>query len=428
MTLRNISGGAGLRCPCWTAGLLTIRPRRRPRPAPPEGREQYRIALIEKIQESWSRSRRIQGQGGGSGIILHRRRLRHHLPTSPPPSAPTSIAARPPARCDDAVLVGLSITKGSGTHQVDPEERPRGQVPRSAVLGDSDKLKPGDMTLALGNPLLLATDFNPTVTFGMVSGVHRYQKIPHPSGTLLEWLRQRSRWTWPSTPATPAARCSTWTASGPASTSAGSLGKSDRINSGAAYSISVNMIKNFLGHLRSAWSATTPRSAPRSSRRTRKAASANWSSAARRQRFRRRGTPRPQFGRQAGGRSPAGPLTNTNQYQEQARRLPCWPGACRWSTGSETEPPRGADPAASAGRRTCRRTSRTDDARRRSAGHAATAAATPPAGLDASKLSRVAWSRLRQLLLQQAGAANVFWNAFRARRPATSAAFKGDGQ
>ena len=32
--------------------------------------------------------------------------------------------------------------------------------------------------------------------------------------------------------------------------SAGSLGKSDRINSGAAYSISVNMIKNFLGDLR----------------------------------------------------------------------------------------------------------------------------------------------------------------------------------
>ena len=32
--------------------------------------------------------------------------------------------------------------------------------------------------------------------------------------------------------------------------SAGSLGKSDRINSGAAYSISVNMIKNFLGQLR----------------------------------------------------------------------------------------------------------------------------------------------------------------------------------
>ena len=32
--------------------------------------------------------------------------------------------------------------------------------------------------------------------------------------------------------------------------SAGSIGKSDRINSGAAYSISVNMIKNFLGELR----------------------------------------------------------------------------------------------------------------------------------------------------------------------------------
>ena len=35
----------------------------------------------------------------------------------------------------------------------------------------------------MGNPFLLATDFTPTVTFGLVSGVHRYQ---YPAGTLLE--------------------------------------------------------------------------------------------------------------------------------------------------------------------------------------------------------------------------------------------------
>ena len=54
--------------------------------------------------------------------------------------------------------------------------------------------------------------------------------------------------------------------------SAGSIGKSDRINSGAAYSISVNMVKNFLGELRAGLEWTTPRSAPRSIRRTRTAA------------------------------------------------------------------------------------------------------------------------------------------------------------
>ncbi len=36
----------------------------------------------------------------------------------------------------------------------------------------------------MGNPFLLATDFQPTVTYGIISGVHRYQ---YPSGTLLEY-------------------------------------------------------------------------------------------------------------------------------------------------------------------------------------------------------------------------------------------------
>src|SRR4029078_13213371 len=51
-------------------------------------------------------------------------------------------------------------------------------------LGDSDKLRAGDWSLAMGNPFLLATDFTPTVTFGLISGVHLYQ---YPAGTLLEY-------------------------------------------------------------------------------------------------------------------------------------------------------------------------------------------------------------------------------------------------
>ena len=36
----------------------------------------------------------------------------------------------------------------------------------------------------MGNPFLLASDFHPTVSYGVVSGVHRYQ---YPAGTLLEY-------------------------------------------------------------------------------------------------------------------------------------------------------------------------------------------------------------------------------------------------
>ena len=36
---------------------------------------------------------------------------------------------------------------------------------------DSDRLPPGDWSLAMGNPFSLAMDFTPTVTYGVVSGV-----------------------------------------------------------------------------------------------------------------------------------------------------------------------------------------------------------------------------------------------------------------
>jgi S1-C subfamily serine protease len=42
-------------------------------------------------------------------------------------------------------------------------------------LGDANSLRVGDPCLALGNPFGLADDYTPTVTFGIVSGLHRYQ-------------------------------------------------------------------------------------------------------------------------------------------------------------------------------------------------------------------------------------------------------------
>ncbi len=44
-----------------------------------------------------------------------------------------------------------------------------------APLGDSDALRQGDWVYAMGNPFLLATDFSPTITLGVVSGINRYQ-------------------------------------------------------------------------------------------------------------------------------------------------------------------------------------------------------------------------------------------------------------
>jgi len=44
-----------------------------------------------------------------------------------------------------------------------------------APLADSERVRVGDWAMAMGNPFVLAEDQRPTVTLGIVSGVHRYQ-------------------------------------------------------------------------------------------------------------------------------------------------------------------------------------------------------------------------------------------------------------
>ena len=51
-------------------------------------------------------------------------------------------------------------------------------------LGDSDALRVGQWVAAMGNPFLLAEDFAPTITVGVISGLHRYQRG---RGNLLEY-------------------------------------------------------------------------------------------------------------------------------------------------------------------------------------------------------------------------------------------------
>ena len=46
----------------------------------------------------------------------------------------------------------------------------------AAPLGDSEQVRVGDWAMAMGNPFVLAEDFRPTVTLGIVSGVHRFQE------------------------------------------------------------------------------------------------------------------------------------------------------------------------------------------------------------------------------------------------------------
>jgi hypothetical protein len=98
----------------------------------------------------------------------------------------------------------------------------------------------------MGNPFLLATDFQPTVTSGIISGVHRYQL---PDGTLLEYADCLQT----------DASINPGNSGGPLFNGQGqvvgingrcSFDKRGRVSVDVGYAVSINQIKNFLGALR----------------------------------------------------------------------------------------------------------------------------------------------------------------------------------
>lgn len=76
----------------------------------------------------------------------------------------------------DGVLYPLTVVgidPGGDIAMFKLEGKPRFDF---APLGDSDQLYIGQWVAAMGNPFVLAEDFSPTVTVGVISGLHRYQE------------------------------------------------------------------------------------------------------------------------------------------------------------------------------------------------------------------------------------------------------------
>ena len=182
------------------------------------------------------------GNGGGSGVVI-----------TPDGYALSNFHVVKPAgtymQCGmadgklyDAVLVGIDPTGDVALIKLFG----RDDFP-SAELGDSDQVRAGDWCFAIGNPFLLATDFQPTISYGIVSGVHRYQP---PAGTLLEYTDciQTDAAINPGNSGGPL-----FDAQGRliGINGRGSFEKRGRVNVGVGYAISINQIKQFLGHLHS---------------------------------------------------------------------------------------------------------------------------------------------------------------------------------
>ncbi len=184
----------------------------------------------------------LDGGGGGSGVLI-----------SPDGYALTnyhvSSACGDHMRCGlddgrmyDAVIVGVdavgdvSLIKLLG----------RDDFP-VAPMGDSSQVRVGQWCFSAGNPFGLASNRQPSVSLGLISGVNRYQ---YPAGTILEYADCIQT----------DAAVNPGNSGGPLFNMAGeiigingrcSFEKRGRINVGVGYAITINQIKSFLGMLQS---------------------------------------------------------------------------------------------------------------------------------------------------------------------------------
>jgi len=206
--------------------------------------EAKRVAVIEKVKPSVVAVLNAQGSNGGSGVLISDD---GYALTNFHVVAATGMVMK----CGladgvlyDGVCVGIDKVGDVALIKLLPKKE-GAKFPFSA-MGDSDKVKGGDWSLAMGNPFLLATDFSPTVTYGLISGVHRYQ---YPEGTLLEYTDciQIDTSINPGNSGGPLFNMDGEVIG---INGRGSFDKRSRINSGVGYAISINQIKNFMGHLR----------------------------------------------------------------------------------------------------------------------------------------------------------------------------------
>lgn len=203
--------------------------------------QQHRVEVVSKISAA-TVAVFAGEQGGGSGVIV-----------SPDGYALTNFHVVQPAglamRCGlnngqvyDAILVGLDPTGDVAVIKlVGRDDFPY------ARLADSDAVRVGDACYTVGNPFLLASNLQPSVSLGIVSGTHRYQ---FPAGTILEYTDCLQV----------DAAINPGNSGGPLFDAAGdvigvngraSFEKRGRVNVGVGYAISSNQLRNFMGSLRS---------------------------------------------------------------------------------------------------------------------------------------------------------------------------------
>ncbi|MBX3424010.1 MAG: trypsin-like peptidase domain-containing protein [Pirellulaceae bacterium] len=201
-----------------------------------------RIQIMQRAAAATVSVFGLDGGGGGSGVLI-----------SPDGFALTnyhvSSACGDHMRCGlsdgrmyDAVIVGVDAVGDLSLIQL----LGRDDFP-TAPLGDSDRVQVGHWCFSAGNPFGLASNLQPSISLGMISGTGRYQ---YPAGTILEYADCIQT----------DAAVNPGNSGGPLFNLAGeiigingrcSFEKRGRINVGVGYAISINQIRTFLNLLHS---------------------------------------------------------------------------------------------------------------------------------------------------------------------------------
>ena len=201
-----------------------------------------RVAAIARATRSTVSVFGPESQGGGSGVIISPdgyTLTNYHVVES---NGPFMNCSLPDGQLYQAVIVGIDPTGDVALIKL----LGRDDFP-AAMIADSDSVNVGDACFAIGNPFLLATNFQPSVSWGIVSGTHRYQ---YPAGTLLEYADCIQT----------DAAINPGNSGGPlfnengnliGINGRGSFEKRGRVNVGVGYAISINQINYFLDHLKS---------------------------------------------------------------------------------------------------------------------------------------------------------------------------------
>jgi serine protease Do len=227
--------------PPAAAAALTIE-------APVQAVELDRIAVIEKVSPAVVAVCQVGGKGVGSGVIIDPEGYaltNHHVVVPAGEGGPVMQAGLADGVLYDAVLVGHDMLGDVALIKLLPKEP--GKPFPFVRLGNSDEVRVGESAFAAGNPFSVALDFTPTITFGIVSGTNRYEPLgSRPGG------QEYTDCIQVDVPINPG------NSGGPLFNMRGeligingriSLEKRGRVNVGVGYAISINQIKNFLGHL-----------------------------------------------------------------------------------------------------------------------------------------------------------------------------------